>query len=78
MKHKRETGSRSTELDDCLAVAIDCLGKMALRKRNRLWAHDVRQLEDDLFEVLERLNNLKDGEHMAQPDVKSVRRDGSS
>ncbi len=53
-------GRRSppTELEALLYVAIDILGRMALRKRNKIWAHDARQLEDELFEVLEKLSNV--------------------
>ncbi len=55
-----------TELESLLYVAIDILGRMALRKREKLWLHDVRQLEDELFEVLEKLSNVCTSENSSR------------
>ncbi len=55
---KKQARNAPTELEALLYVAIDILGRMALRKRDKLWSHDVRQLEDELFEVLEKLSNV--------------------
>ncbi len=64
--------SPPTELEALLHVAIDILGRMALRRRDKLWAHDVRQLEDDLFEVLEKLNNVYTSENSPVAGVMST------
>ncbi len=56
-------GESPTETEALLYEAINVLGRMALRKRSKLWAHDVRQLEDELFEVLEALSNVRTSEN---------------
>ncbi len=67
-----------TELESLLYVAIDILGRMALRKRRKLWQHEIRQLEDELFEVLERLSDVSVSEHAAQVREELGSPDGTS
>ncbi len=57
MKTRKKTAARD-EVGLLLEDAIRILGRMALRKRNKLWKHQVRQLEDELFAVLEKLNDV--------------------
>ncbi len=63
------TGS-PTELEALLWLAVDILGRMALRKRRRMWKHEILQLEDELFGVLERLSDLKPENPSEGEDVK--------
>lgn len=59
-EQKKKSIERVDEVGALLMIAVDCLGQIALRQRNKVWAHEARQLEDTLFEVLERLNDLKE------------------
>ena len=63
---------------ELVEISVDVLGRMALRRRNKLWAHEVHQLEDELFEVLAALNNLKGEENPSDEPGGIVREDGAS
>lgn len=48
-----------TYIASLLWEAVDLLGAIALRKRTRLSRREAYRLEDGLFSVLEKLNDLK-------------------
>ncbi len=48
-----------TEVEALLWRSVELLGAIALRKRTRLTRREAYTLEDELFAVLELLNDLK-------------------
>ncbi len=74
MKQKKKLGA-ADEVASLLADAIGILGRMALRKRQRLWKYQVRQLEDELFHVLEKLSDVCTSENSS--DDEGVSDDGT-
>jgi len=64
-------GNRKQEIERHLWCAVDLLGRMALSRRSRMHPRDARTLEDELFAVLEALNDLKEKAPSGVPDGRS-------
>ncbi len=62
MAKNRDAAPARKELVEVAALvlqAVNVLGRIALRKRRRLSRREAWMLEDELFVVLEKLNDMK-------------------
>jgi len=56
----REAVDRIERIEELLAKAVNLLGQIALRKRSKLSRYQAYALGQELFGVLEELNDLRE------------------
>ena len=57
---KQHDAERQMKIETLLARAVNLLGELALRKRNKMSRYQAYELGQSLFAVLEELNDLRE------------------